>query len=119
MNPSIRGIDGDLGERDGDTFGNDLHASRKADYILANPPFNVSDYTLLQDDVRWTYGIPSANNANYAWIQHIINKLSPSGVAVFVLANGSLNTAKKTEAEIRKNILEARLVDCIVTMPTM
>lgn len=118
MNLAIRGIDGDLGERDGDTFANDLHASLKADYILTNPEFNTSKYTLLQDDVRWTYGIPPANNANYAWIQHIINKLSPSGVAGFVLANGSLSTATKAEAEIRKNILEARLVDCIVTMPT-
>ena len=118
MNLAIRGIDGDLGERDGDTFGNDMHKNLRADYILANPTFNVSDYTLIQDDARWKYGIPPANNANYAWIEHIISKLSPKGVAGFVLANGSMSTSTKAEAEIRKNILEAGLVDCIVTMPT-
>ena len=119
MNLAIRGIDGDLGERDADTFGNDLHKNLRADFILANPPFNVSDYTLIQDDARWKYGIPPANNANYAWIEHIISKLSPSGVAGFVLANGSMSTSTKAEAEIRKNIIEAGsgLVDCIVTMP--
>jgi type I restriction enzyme M protein len=117
MNLAIRGIDGDLGERDADTFGNDLHKNIRADFILANPPFNVSDYTLIQDDVRWKYGIPPANNANYAWIEHIISKLSPKGTAGFVLANGSMSTSTKAEAEIRKNILEAGLVDCIVSMP--
>lgn len=118
MNLAIRGIDGDLGERDADTFGNDLHKNLRADYILANPPFNVSDYTLIQDDVRWKYGTPPQNNANYAWIEHMISKLSPRGIAGFVLANGSMSTATKAEAEIRKNIIEAGLVDCIVTMPT-
>lgn len=117
MNLAIRGIDGNLGERDADTFGNDLHKNLRADYILANPPFNVSDYTLLQDDVRWKYGIPPQNNANYAWIEHMISKLSPKGIAGFVLANGSMSTSTKAEAEIRKNIIEAGLVDCIVTMP--
>ena len=117
MNLAIRGIDGDLGERDADTFGNDLHKNLRADFILANPPFNVSDYTLISDDARWRYGIPPANNANYAWIEHIISKLSPSGVAGFVLANGSMSTSTKAEVEIRKNIIEAGLVDCIVTMP--
>ena len=118
MNLAIRGIDGDLGERDADTFGNDLHKNLRADFVLANPPFNVSDYTLIQDDARWKYGIPPANNANYAWIEHIISKLSPKGVAGFVLANGSMSTSTKAESEIRKNIIEAGLVDCIVTMPT-
>lgn len=117
MNLAIRGIDGNLGERDADTFGNDLHKNLRADYILANPPFNVSDYTLIQDDARWKYGLPPQNNANYAWIEHIISKLSPSGVAGFVLANGSMSTSTKQEAEIRKNIIEAGLVDCIITMP--
>ena len=117
MNLAIRGIDGDLGERDADTFGNDLHKNLRADFVLANPPFNVSDYTLIQDDARWKYGIPPKNNANYAWIEHIISKLSPNGVAGFVLANGSMSTSTKAEAEIRKNIIEAGLVDCIVTMP--
>jgi len=118
MNLAIRGLDGDLGERDADTFGNDLHKSLRADYILANPPFNISDYSLIQDDVRWKHGIPPQNNANYAWIEHIISKLSPKGTAGFVLANGSMSTSTKQEAEIRKNIIEAGLVDCIVTMPT-
>lgn len=118
MNLAIRGIDGNLGDRDADTFGNDLHKNLRADYILANPPFNISDYTLIQDDVRWKYGIPPQNNANYAWIEHMISKLSPRGVAGFVLANGSMSTTTKAEAEIRKNIIEAGLVDCIVTMPT-
>ena len=118
MNLAIRGVDGNLGERDADTFGNDMHKNLRADYILANPPFNVSDYSLVQDDARWKYGIPPANNANYAWIEHIISKLSPTGVAGFVLANGSMSTSTKAEAEIRKNIIEAGLVDCIVTMPT-
>ena len=118
MNLAIRGIDGNLGERDADTFGNDQHKNLRADFILANPPFNVSDYTLIQDDARWKYGIPPASNANYAWIEHIISKLSPKGVAGFVLANGSMSTTRKEEAEIRKNIIEAGLVDCIVTMPT-
>ncbi len=120
MNLAIRGIDGDLGPRDADTFGNDLHKNLRADYILANPPFNVSDYALITDDARWKYGVPPKNNANYAWIQHIISKLSPNGVAGFVLANGSMSTSTKAEAEIRKNIIEADnkgLVDCIVTMP--
>jgi type I restriction enzyme M protein len=117
MNLAIRGIDGNLGERDADTFGNDQHKNLRADYILANPPFNVSDYTLIQGDVRWKYGIPPQNNANYAWIEHMISKLSPNGIAGFVLANGSMSTSTKAEAEIRKNIVEAGLVDCIVTMP--
>ena len=117
MNLAIRGIDGNLGERDADTFGNDLHKNLRADFVLANPPFNVSDYTLIQDDARWKYGIPPKNNANYAWIEHIISKLSPKGVAGFVMANGSMSTATKAEAEIRKNIIESNLVDCIVTMP--
>ena len=117
MNLAIRGLDGNLGDRDADTFGNDLHKNLRADYILANPPFNVSDYTLLQDDVRWKYGIPPQNNANYAWIEHMISKLSPRGIAGFVLSNGSMSTTTKAEAEIRKNIIEEGLVDCIVTMP--
>lgn len=118
MNLAIRGIDGNLGDRDADTFANDLHKNLKADFILANPPFNVSDYTLIEDDHRWKYGIPPKGNANYAWIEHIISKLHPTnGIAGFVLANGSMSTSTNTEAEIRKNIIEEGLVDCIVTMP--
>ncbi|ABZ85580.1 n-6 DNA methylase [Heliomicrobium modesticaldum Ice1] len=120
MNLSIRGIDANLGERDDDTFANDLHKSLRADYILANPPFNIKDWgaNRLANDARWKYGLPPANNANYAWIQHIISKLSPSGVAGFVMANGSMLTNTSNESEIRKNIIEAKLVDCIVTMPS-
>lgn len=120
MNLAIRGIDGNLGDRDADTFGNDLHKNLRADYILANPPFNIKDWggNRLQDDVRWKHGLPPAGNANYAWISHIISKLSPSGIAGFVMANGSMSTTTTGEGEIRKNIIEAGLVDCIVTMPT-
>jgi len=117
MNLAFRGIDGNLGKRDADTFGNDLHKNLRADFVLANPPFNMSDYTLIQDDARWKYGIPPKNNANYAWIEHMVSKLSPKGIAGFVMANGSMSTSTKAEAEIRKNMIEAGLVDCIVTMP--
>jgi type I restriction enzyme M protein len=117
MNLAIRGIDGDLGERDADTFANDLHKTLRADYVLANPPFNVSDYARNVDDVRWKYGTPPASNANYAWIQHMVSKLSPTGIAGFVMANGSMASNTSGEGEIRKNIVEAKLVDCIITMP--
>lgn len=119
MNLAIRGLDNDLGERDADTFTNDLHKNLRADFILANPPFNVSDYwnASMEKDSRWKYGVPPVGNANYAWIEHIISKLSSSGVAGFVLANGSLSTSGKEEFEIRKNIIEDGLVDCIISMP--
>jgi type I restriction enzyme M protein len=117
MNLAIRGIDGDLGEKDADTFSNDLHKNLRADYILANPPFNVSDYALNAEDARWKYGTPPKGNANYAWIEHFISKLSPNGEAGFVMANGSMSTSTNQEAEIRRNIVNAGLVDCIVTMP--
>lgn len=119
MNLAIRGIDGNLGEHHADTFHNDLHKNLKADYILANPPFNISDWggERLTEDARWTYGVPPAGNANYAWIQHIVNKLAPSGVAGFVLANGSMSTSTTAEFEIRSKLVNADLVDCIVTLP--
>ncbi len=119
MNLAIRQIDGDLGERDADTFSNDLHKTLRADYCLANPPFNIKDWgaNRLADDVRWKYGMPPANNANYAWIQHMISKLSPSGIAGFVMANGSMSSNTSNEGEIRKNIIDAKLVDCIITLP--
>lgn len=120
MNLAIRGIDGNLGERDADTFTNDQHKNLRADFILANPPFNIKDWgqNRLLDDPRWKWGTPPAGNANYAWISHMISKLSPRGIAGFVLANGSLSTSRKEEFEIRKNILEDGLVDCIVAMPS-
>ncbi len=119
MNLAIRGIDANLGGRHADTFHNDLHRDLKADFILANPPFNMSDWggKRLKEDARWKYGIPPVNNANYAWIQHFIHHLAPRGTAGFVLANGSMSTATSGEGEIRKNIVEADLVDCMIAMP--
>lgn len=119
MNLAIRGIDGDIGDYNADTFHNDLHKGLKADYILANPPFNISDWggEKLREDVRWQYGVPPVGNANYAWIQHMVSKLVPSGTAGFVLANGSMSTSTTSEFEIRKNLIENDLVECIVTLP--
>jgi type I restriction enzyme M protein len=119
MNLAIRGIDANLGETSADSFHRDLHPDLKADYVLANPPFNDSDWRgdLLRDDKRWAYGIPPASNANFAWVQHFISHLAPSGVAGFVLANGSMSSNQSGEGEIRKNIIEADLVDCMVALP--
>ncbi len=124
MNLAIRGIEANLGEQPGDSFTRDLHPDLKADYILANPPFNISDWSgqLLREDVRWKFGVPPVGNANYAWIQHFIHHLAPpngrgGGIAGFVMANGSLSSATSGEGEIRKNIIEADLVDCIVALP--
>ncbi|QCT04359.1 type I restriction-modification system DNA methylase [Paenibacillus algicola] len=119
MNLAIRGLDSNLGEHHADTFHNDLHKNLKADFILANPPFNISDWggDRLTEDARWTYGIPPAGNANYAWIQHMVNKLAPSGVAGFILANGSMSTSTVAELDIRSKLVNADLVDCIVTLP--
>lgn len=119
MNLAIRGIDGNLGTHNADTFHNDLHKNLKADYILANPPFNISDWggERLLDDMRWKYGTPPTGNANYAWIQHILSKLAPSGTAGFVLANGSMSTSSTAEFQIRKNLIKEDLVECIVTLP--
>jgi len=121
MNLAIRGIDGNLGERDADTFTADQHKDLRADYILANPPFNISDWgqPRLLDDPRWKWGVPPKGNANYGWISHIISKLSPRGIAGFVLANGSLSSKSPMEEyDIRKTILAKGLVDCIIAMPT-
>jgi len=118
MNLVIRGIDAKI--ELGDTFRDDKHKGLKADYILANPPFNVSDWggENLRDDNRWKYGIPSASNANYAWLQHFIDKLSPSGTAGIVLANGSMTSNTGGEGEIRKNLIENKLIDCMVALPS-
>lgn len=120
MNLAIRGINNDgLGKFADDTFHNDLHKDLKADFILANPPFNISDWgqEKLLDDPRWKYGIPPKGNANYAWLEHMISKLSINGKASIILANGSLSAGGQEE-EIRKNMLEADLVDCILAMPS-
>jgi type I restriction enzyme M protein len=117
MNLAIRGIDGQIAH--GDTFHDDRHPDLKADFILANPPFNVSDWRgeLLKDDRRWDYGTPPAGNANFAWVQHIVHHLAPAGVAGFVLANGSMSSNQSGEGEIRKNLIEADRVDCMVALP--
>lgn len=118
MNMAIRGIDADI--RRGDSFHEDRFPDLKADYIIANPPFNISDWgqELLSGDIRWKYGVPPKGNANYAWIQHMIHHLSPRGTAGFVLANGSMSSQSSGEGEIRKKLLEADMVDAIVTLPS-
>jgi type I restriction enzyme M protein len=120
MNLAIRGIEGNLGPNHGDTFHNDLHKDLKADFVLANPPFNISDWggERLKEDVRWKYGVPPAGNANYAWIQHIIHHLAPTGIAGFVLANGSLSSNTSGEGDIRKSLINNGLVDCIIALPS-
>lgn len=119
MNLALRGIEADLGDRSADSFGSDLHPDLRADFVIANPPFNVSNWwdAKLADDPRWKYGTPPEGNANYAWVQHFIHHLSPKGTAGFVLANGSLSTKTSGEGDIRRRIVEANLVDCIVAMP--
>lgn len=119
MNLAIRGIEADLGSYNADTFFNDCHPTLKADYIMANPPFNLSDWGAdkLQDDVRWKFGIPPAGNANFAWLQHMIHHLAPHGKIGMVLANGSLSSQSGGEGDIRRKIVEADLVEGIIAMP--
>lgn len=120
MNMAIRGIDANFGGHPEDTFFHDLHATQKFDFIMANPPFNLSNWgqDKLQDDPRWAYGLPPAGNANYAWIEHMIYHLAPGGKIGLVLANGALSTQTSGEGEIRRRIIEADLVEGIVAMPT-
>jgi type I restriction enzyme M protein len=117
MNLAIRGIEGQIAH--GDTFHNDRHPDLRADFILANPPFNVSDWggERLRDDKRWQYGAPPSGNANFAWVEHIVYHLAPAGVAGFVLANGSMSSNQSGEGEIRKKLIEADVVDCMVALP--
>lgn len=119
MNLAIRGIEANLGRYNADTFFNDCFPTEKFDYIMANPPFNMSDWggDKLRNDVRWKYGIPPAGNANFAWLQHMIYHMAPFGKIGMVLANGSLSSQTSGEGDIRKNIVEADLVSCIVAMP--
>lgn len=119
MNLALRGIEADLGEKSDDSFVNDLHPDLRADYVIANPPFNVSDWwnPKLANDPRWKYGTPPQGNANFAWVQHFIHHLSPKGTAGFVLANGSLSSKQSGEGQIREDLVRAGLVDCIVAMP--
>ena len=119
MNLAIRGIEGQIAH--GDSFHNDRHPDLKADFILANPPFNISNWGFsgdrLQDDQRWQYGAPPKGNSNFAWVQHIVHHLAPSGAAGFVLANGSMSSNQSREGDIRKSLIEADLVDCMVALP--
>jgi len=119
MNLAIRGIDADLGAENADSYHKDLHPDLKADFVMANPPFNDSDWggDRLRDDVRWKYGTPPVGNANFAWVQHFIHHLSAKGMAGFVLANGSMSSNQSGEGEIRKALIEADLVDCMVALP--
>jgi type I restriction enzyme M protein len=119
MNLAIRGIEGDFSAEPADSFHRDLHKNLKADYILANPPFNMSDWggDRLREDVRWKFGAPPVGNANFAWVQHFIHHLAPTGLAGFVLANGSMSSNQSGEGDIRRAIIEADLVDCMVALP--
>lgn len=120
MNLAIRGIEADLGGYNADTFHNDLHKTLKADFILANPPFNLSDWNdgSLNDDPRWKYGLPPNGNANFAWLQHMISHLAPNGKIGMVLANGSLSSNTSGEGDIRRKIVDDDLVEGIVAMPS-
>ena len=119
MNLAIRGLDGNIGESHADTFHNDLHKTLKADYVLANPPFNIKDWggASLTDDIRWKFGIPPEGNANFAWLSHIVHHLSPNGVAGVILANGALSSNTSNEGVIRTNLIANKLVDAIVALP--
>jgi len=117
MNLALRGIEADFGPEHADTFRRDLHPDLRADYVLANPPFNDSDWFRKDDDVRWQFGVPPRGNANFAWVQHFIHHLAPGGMAGFVLANGSMSSNQSGEGDIRKALIEADLVDCMVALP--
>jgi type I restriction enzyme M protein len=119
MNLAVRGIDSDIRWNNEGSFHKDELRDLKADYILANPPFNISDWggDRLREDVRWKYGVPPAGNANYAWLQHIIHHLAPNGTAGVVLANGSMSSAQSGEDVIRREMLNQDVVDCMVALP--
>jgi len=117
MNLALRGIEADFGLEHADTFRRDLHPDLRADYVLANPPFNDSDWFRKDDDVRWQFGVPPRGNANFAWVQHFIHHLAPHGMAGFVLANGSMSSNQSGEGTIRQALIEADLVDCMVALP--
>lgn len=118
MNLAIHGLSGNLGPRWGDTFARDLHPDLQADFVMANPPFNIKDWARNEEDPRWRFGVPPANNANYAWIEHILSKLAPGGQAGVVMANGSMSSNSGGEGKIRAEIVEADLVSCMVALPT-
>jgi type I restriction enzyme M protein len=117
MNLALRGIEADFGPEHADTFRRDLHPDLRADYILANPPFNDSDWFRKDDDVRWQFGVPPKGNANFAWVQHFIHHLAPNGIAGFVLSNGSMSANQSGEGGIRQRLIDADMVDCMVQLP--
>jgi type I restriction enzyme M protein len=119
MNLAVHGLHGDLGATYGDTFHNDQHKTLRADYVLANPPFNISDWggDKLTDDPRWVHGIPPKGNANFAWLQHMLARLSSRGRAGIVLANGSMSSQQSGESDIRRSMVQADVVECIVALP--
>jgi type I restriction enzyme M protein len=119
MNLAIRGIESNIGPHHADSFHRDLHPDLKADFILANPPFNISDWggDKLADDPRWVYGIPPRGNANFAWLQHMLARLSARGRAGIVLANGSMSSQQSGEGEIRRAMVQADVVECMVALP--
>jgi type I restriction enzyme M protein len=117
MNLAIRGIEADFGPEHADTFRRDLHPDLRADYVLANPPFNDSDWFRKDDDARWQFGVPPKGNANFAWVQHFIHHLAPQGMAGFVLANGRMSSNQSGEGDIRRALIEADLVSCMVALP--
>ncbi len=119
MNMAVRGIDADIKWNNEGSFHKDELPDLKADFILANPPFNISDWggNRLREDVRWKYGTPPVGNANYAWLQHIVHHLAPNGIAGVVLANGSMSSNSSGEGEIRQSLIENDLVDCMVALP--
>ena len=117
MNLAIRGIEANFGPEHAETFRRDVHPDLRADVVIANPPFNDSDWFRKDDDVRWQYGVPPKGNANFAWVQHFLHHLAPQGQAGFVLANGSMSSNQSGEGEIRKALIEADLVDCMVALP--
>src|SRR5680860_1255115 len=118
MNLAIHGLNGNLANRWGDTFARDQHPDMQANFVLANPPFNIKDWARSESDPRWKFGVPPAGNANYAWIQHIISKLATGGRAGVVMANGSMSTNSGGEGDIRAQLVEAELVSCLVALPT-
>ena len=117
MNLAIHGLNGDLGPHWGDTFAMPYHGDRQMDYVMANPPFNIKDWSRRESDPRWVYGVPPAKNANYAWMQHIISKLAPGGMAGVVMANGSMTSTSNGEGDIRAQFVENDLVAAMVALP--
>jgi type I restriction enzyme M protein len=119
MNMAIRGMDFDFGKEPANTFTRDQHPDLRADYVMANPPFNMKEWKdgVADDDARWKYGVPPASNANFAWLQHMVHHLAPNGSMALLLANGSMSSSTNNEGEIRRALIEADLIECMVALP--